>query len=759
MLYVRLLFFLLTLLPFGWLIFAFSRKHRFASGSIVGMLAVSVVAFFLFASRHHENRYEFLDPSCYRAMARAFTEGSELHPIRDSLASVPPEFRRDFWVRPDLPSLDGAFRFIDPKRALSADASDPEAFRTRPCFLPALPLAASVFGRFYDAFVPLVGSLWLLSLLLFALSPDPEDCDSAPSSRRRFLTALVLFFATFFPSWFLRGLHSDVVASVLVSLGLLVALSKPWRGQYALVGLSLGLSLAYHFTMALYAIPVAAYAILRSGKIRQTLALVLGTLPGIALVVFELHVAGNPYFQGTGFSDLVAAAEKVPVIRMLLVLVAVLGIASLALLACAHTPVVRRWFTSPRISNVLLLIFAAGMVPACALPFFGDRIGVPELAAGIQSVHPVFLALWGLLAFASLFPFFATSASYRAERAAVFLVALVALYGVYLKGAEVPVGVWSYRRLFPAVALLLPLCLRGALLGWSRHPIALPIPALCLASIFLAPLLWVGVHDAGSDALSRCMASHLAHPDRLIFDYRERTTVFRQGTDYPVFGLPRRNAQGLWDRCAEWALSGVETGQTVSLVTSYAPCTLETGVSLQSEEVFRRREEPVDNSVCRIKTKRLFPCAFEYKSIQDTVLWAEPAVPGECHQYKEFDGGPFGIRGPWERHRRGRGYWSNPGCAIVGPVPKPGHSVLVKIEFGLATEPELEENPAIRLIPPSESASAQTIQLPPTNGDRIVSLRFDFEGIPDADLPATGLWSVEGRALFCTLDMQSAKEP
>ena len=539
---LRLALFLLTALPFAWLAAALLRRLR--RGQAAAAVGLSLVLFaFLFAF-HHENRYEFLDPACYRAMSAAFAAGSDLRPVRESLESVPAPLRRDMLMRPDLPSLDGVFRYEAPRRAASAEPGDTEAFRTRPCFLPALPLAASALGPLHDAFVPLVGALWSLSLLAFALSHEA----SAVPPVRRIATAAVLLLATFMPSWFFRGFHTDAVGSALVSLALLAVISRPFRGRLALAGFCLAFSAAFHFTMALYALPVAVFAIVRDGTWKRTLSLALGALLGCALVAAELQTAGSPYSSG-GIAGFIAAAKASPAIFALLCVVALLGTLALVLLALAHAPSVRAWFCRPKVSRAGSVLLASATALAVLLPFAGKFLGVPQLAAGATSAHPAMVLPLLPLAALALCPFYADFRVFRSERLLLLFIALAGAFGLYLKGSEQAIGVsgaWGFRRILPTALLLVPVFLHGALMSRASRFLRVTVSTLALVPMFLSPQLWTGVQDAGADRIADRMAAVLSKNNLVLFDYRPRAGMFAvRSPNQRMFSLPKRNPSGL----------------------------------------------------------------------------------------------------------------------------------------------------------------------------------------------------------------------
>ncbi len=742
--YLRVFLFLLTVLPLALVGASLLGAARPRRDLAVAALLAGLAVFLLFAFRHHQNRYEFLDPACYRSLAAAYAAGEPLMPDRPEMGTIPADLRKDFLLRPNLPSLDGVFRYLDPPRALAAEPGDPDAFRTVPCFLPMLPASASALGPAFDAFPPLVAALWFLALICFALASEGADFRAfGLSGCSRLLLAIAAFLATFFPSWFLRGFHADAVGGALVSTAFLAVLARPFPGQYLLAGLCLGASLGYHPTMVLYVLPVALYAIVHESRWRPILMLVAGALPGAAFAVFQLAAGINPYFQNIALDSLADAIRTEPTIRLLLKLVVALAVASAFLLALSRHPGVRRRFEGSRVSRAVAWAFAIGTLLVPVLLHLAPRLGLPEALTGLQSVHPRLRLVWFLLAALSVVPFFRRAQDFRAERMAVFLVVLAGAYGVYLKGSEIPVDVWSYRRLCPFVALMVPLCLKGALTGCAKRPAAtLALSLVALLPMAFAPGLWFGVSDAGADRLSAGIRAAMSDFDLVLFDNRERTAAFTAGSGRPILGLPRRRGAALWNRCSDWVLGRAAAGSRVALATSHEPCSLELGFALEpvhaSEGVVRQR-----------KTKRLLPSRVQDEPVRDVLLALRPVPEDGAAQRKVFDGGPFGIRGPWKRANRG-GYWSRPGCAIVGPTPRLGAPVDVLLDLGWYDRSGTNPVSRIRITPPG-GAPAQTIDV----SSRKQIERLTFAAAPDAapDAPATGLWTIEGSAVFRSAEL------
>lgn len=751
MLSLRLAAFFLTTLPAALLSFALLRRKSIPRAASTAALLLSLLVFGLFAAFSHEYQYELLDPSCYRQMAKSFATGSELCPIHDSLGRIPESLRSSFFLRPNHFTTDAFFRFSSPDLALAASASSPEAFRTIPCFLPMLPLAASALGPFYDAFPPLMGALWFLALLSVALawhpsSPSPLSTPSTPSPRTRIAYAVFLFLATFFPAWFFRGFYADAIGGTLISIALLALLAPAFPGQFALAGFSLAFSVSFHFTMALYVLPVALYAIVREGSWRKTCSLALAALAGCALVVLELVVAGSPYSSG-GLSGFLHAARHIPVIGALLVLCVGLLIAASGILVAAHQPRIRAWFQArPTHFHGIPLVLVA--TAAVLLVSFAP---VPQLTLGRACLHPAMVAAFFLLVLLSLWPLLQNRTHGRSERFLLLLIAITALFSVYLKGAEKLIkveGIWGYRRIFPVVILLLPLCLHGLLL---RRPSRLRL--LLLAVTFLAPLaasprLWIGVHEKGADATAHATLSALGSPDFVLYDNRERMALLAADPSRAAFSLDPTDLHGHWDSCSEWLLSEARRGSNVVLMTSFAPCTLEDGVRLVPTEA-----QPAAIDLPILYTKRLYPVVTKRKQAQDVFLAVQPLpdpLPPAFGQHKRFDGSPFGLRGPWRLANRGGAWSSESGCGIIGPVPRPDKPIAIRAEVGWFPPPDGPAATTLRLLPPL--ASAKPLEIAVTEPRQTVQVEVPFSGDPQSTLPLTGLWTLEGRAVVYQMD-------
>ena len=137
----------------------------------------------------------------------------------------------------------------------------------------------------------------------------------------------------------------------------------------------------------------------------------------------------------------------------------------------------------------------------------------------------------------------------------------------------------------------------------------------------------------------------------------------------------------------------------------------------------------------------------ESQDIRDTVLSACPTATGFVGQRKVFDGGPFGIRGLWKSANRG-GCWSAPeGCGIVGPVPRPGHPVDVELGVEWFDGTGTNDVAHLRLVPPSGSGAPQTFDVR-AGSRQIVRLHVAAPDSLSEVCPSTGLWKVEGEAVF-----------
>lgn len=695
--------FLLTVGPISGIVFILFRG---VSPRFLRTAAVSATVLFaaLFAA-HHQNLVTGLDVQCYRALARGFAEGRGFFETDAALASVPRDLRPVFLFRSSRPARD-MVRRISP-----GDGS----CRTELLFEPMLPLAASALGRLTpvrpgelretygeDAFMPLLGALWFLVLIGFLRRTQPKNVSAG-----KLFAILVfpVFLATPLPVWFLRGFHSDVAGATLVSIalcGFLAADSfaadtsrRGTRARRALSALSAflcGLSLAYHFTMALPVLGVLLAEVIRHGKVRHTLTVAISFLAGLLPIAAITAFVCCPYFNIRNPGSLRLLAERFPEVRILLSILIAGSAAGMLLTVLAHVPSVRLRFSSPvwiRSGKFLCILILLG---ACLLPVIAPRVSaLASLARGFSSVGgspacQTFVLLLGVICLAPAFAgpsrIYPGPVFLRAFPFLTIALTVVSLFFLTLKGIEVPAGMWSFRRLFPIVALWAPVlttCFVSALTNdkWGRpgrrfDKIALPIANGVVFVLFTLFILALNVvTERGSARLLAPIEQAVAETDLCVFDYHPHAIPFMRDPTRRVLGLPERQS-GKWPAVSAWLAREAATND-VAVATSYEPVLLE-------ESYFLRPLASAEGRLSTRSNRKLYEIRRTARGFRLTLCGAHPFKASERPpaQHKVFDGGPIGLRGNWTPAHRG-GQIPGDGASIV--VPAPGADEVLHVRF------------------------------------------------------------------------------
>lgn len=690
--------FLLTIAPIAGILLILFRGLS-ARFRILAFVSAAVLFAALFAG-HHRNLVSGLDVQGYRALARAFAEGRGFFEPDTALASVPEKLRPVFWFKSSRPARD----------MVRGARTDDGARETELLFEPMLPLAASALGRLTpvrpgelretygeDAFMPLLGALWFLVLIGFLRRTQTKKV----STGKLFgILVFPVFLATPLPVWFLRGFHTDVAGATLVSIALCGFLAADSfaedtsrrgtlarRALPALSAFLCGLSLAYHFTMALPVLGILLAEVLRHGKGRHTLTVgisfVTGLLPIAAITAFVCC----PYFDVHDPGSLRLLAERFPEVRILLGLLLAGSASGLLLVVLAHIPSVRRRFSSPgwiRSGKILCILILFG---ACLLPAIAPRISaLAPLARGFSSVggNPAFQTFVLFLGCICLAPAFAgPSRIYpgpvflRAFPFLTIVLTVVSLFFLTLKGIEFPAGMWSFRRLFPIVALWAPvltICLASALKwGRTRHrfdKIVLPIVDGYIFVLFtLFNLALNVVTEHGSARLLEPIERAVAETDLCVFDYFPHAVPFMRDPTRRVFGISGNPARR-WPAVAEW-LSREDATNRVAVATSFEPVSIEASFSL-APRVATEGGLPIRAN------RKLYEVRRTARHIRltlcDVLPFAESGRP--TSQRKVFDGGPMGLRGTWTHAHRG-GFLPGKNAAVVVPSPRNGEHLHV----------------------------------------------------------------------------------
>lgn len=658
------------------------------------LLAVFLVAAVFFLVNPHRDVFSGLDAAKYRMLAESFEAGRGFHDADLIFGKVPAAVQPFFLFR-DLThqnyrnTRDGVFQLND----LSG------GMKTSPFFIPALPLAAAGLGAIgfsRDLLVPLLGLLWIATVLAVA---------SISGGRTGVFIAAAMIFATAWPAWFLRGFHSECVGGLIVATVISASFSgASSRCRYALFGFLLGLSLAFHLTMAVMAIPVALYLVLRSGKWGETLALILGGMVGtLPLLLINAFVC-QPYGDFLDFNSLKVMCASVKEIRAIVAVLLAAGVCGVGVVALAHVRKVRDLLASDPGRRVV----SAACVAVCAVGMTTPFAAGGALLEGWRTTFSG-ISFSAVYIFAAAVVFLFGRRSTLSERFLFTSLVVAALVFVYIKGVEVPAGIWSQRRFGPVVFCMIALLVVPLSKGirdvsaYSRKLawlMAFPIGIAPVVVMMSWPAAYLTANNKGADLLVDAMKSDIARAgaDALtVFDYYPHSVPYQFSQTASVFGIAESAAtvQG-HGPVMKW-LAEESRKRPVRIVSSYSfrSPLVEDGVMLKLVDFHKAM-------IHATATKAFFPIERRDSAIVNLVYDVIPIDASnrfEAVQTKTLDGGPLGLRPPWGRVVK-NGMWSLEGSGIVGTLPRPGEKVEIKLTASWYPPNGDWTNQAIVVTPP-----------------------------------------------------------
>lgn len=633
---------------------------------LVGLVATIFVTLYLFA---HQDKFTGLDVACYRNLATSFSEEARgLHDIDIVYQSVPQIMRKNFLYRSrGRLTRDLIFQIY-------LDDCSSNSF-----FLSMLSLGAAILPNM-DLFVPICGALWFGILLAFGLYKGGV---------RGLFVSVGCFFATFWPMWFLRGFHTDAVGAILVGAALLAALVPEIRTRKLdvfLIGFLLGCSVGYHFTMVVPAGIVAVYLLItKDWTFRRLLLLIFGGAVGLIPMLYQLAFICAPYGNILSISSFTSMLANVKEIRFLFLallcaIIVFVGFAAIILNQRLQQKIHAFLDKNAAIINPILIV-------ASALVWLVYAFFAGPITAGFSTIQTGLLYALPLIILGAILLAISKEEESVLNSALVLMLSLMAALFVYIKGVEVHVGLWSQRRFFPVVVMLLPLVI-VALCSFKAKGKIKYLPFALFFISFMPILRWpaayFGVFDASSNeakgepSLATTVDEFIDKNNDdgkaiFIFDYFPHSVPFQHDLNRCVLGVGE-HSQWNYPEIVQWALETSKTNNSLAFFfSSYGVPMLEEGAAL----------EPcgfVSDSFRRYITKGVFPVdRNEAKELIEIAAFEIREPARASMQNIDFDIlYPFGLRKPWGKTTR-LGTWSRQGSGIVGPVPDKSGKVLLMI--------------------------------------------------------------------------------
>ena len=641
------------------------------------LLALSIMASGLLLLRPHEDTFTGLDTSCYRLMAHAFTGGRLLHDTDRTLQEIPKSLRRSVLLEYRQWGRD--------TRDRSFQITSLNACSIQPYFYPFLPMAAAGLdvlagGLRGDYFVPLMG------LLVFALI---LCAGAALGNKYGLLASVVLLIGTPLPAYLFRGYYAESVATCLVIMVLLgITLAVKSHLFRICSPLAIGLAVCFHPVAIILALPALIMILIEpSISSKRILLSLIGFATGLA-PLWAMTVWGcQPYGNIVDWHGFVSGLSAQPLQKLLALFVLIFLMAVAALIVgSAHlktrlTQTLRQAITHPVLFLMLLLLALAIFVIPASL-WSGKALvmtGLREYWDGVRWGYGAIL-LAGLIATCCI----------RGQprfRALLLLTAFMSPFFFYLKGFEV-MGLWSQRRLIPFVMLLIialfpPLAMacQQCAQRTGRFPATIISGGLLISGLFNFfqwPAPYLVRHEQGASkwvaSLSRDIGKSL-----VFFDYYPYCVPFSASGKTRAIGLSEYGYEAL-PGLSKWL--ALRAGQEdVLWVTAYGNPGLEDGVVLQT---LGHQTASFD----RIVSKTALPAECRKYFVDIDILRGVPITNfAGLAVRKILDDGPLALRGPWgcgSPIQNGNSMlparWSRQGSGIIGPVPRPGQTVMITLE-------------------------------------------------------------------------------
>ena len=706
--------------------------------------AVAALAIARFCPSRGDVFFSMLDDSKLTLLAHGYSRGLPLRYHDEAFASVPEAVRPTITYRP----------FLSRKTHDLAHEIETDTFVAKPFFQPFCPLQR--------AFLPGLPVVLALAILVgMALWAAPRRTFGALAAASALALAVMLL--TPWPAHFCLSPFAEGMATLLAALALSLSFRAPHRSGTACTafgaaeGLLLGLSVTFHQTLSVCALPIAAFAVLRAGRPRHALFLAIGAAVGVAPLVWSTKCVAAPYGDFLSLSTLRAKLMVSHDMRAIAIGLMAIAPVAAVLVSTSFFPRLRVMASKRYIGALATFLggLSVALVLMMAISLPGTRAALLRDIDGLRLAIPA-LATLCAAAFA------------RRRPSACFIVAALAAAALpFLKvqGNEVHVGLWSLRRSMPFLTLL-PLAAFYAAFDaegapwriglWLRRAAVALVPVCAAVQLFSMPLAYGGGGEWGASELIG-WGEKAMRPDALYL-------FARIGEAAPFTATPGREVFGLNDAASnaikqgpvvDWLREEARRRPVYVVALDVIPAPIaENGIVLCPEG------DPIWNKVLRTTggslgtakataTKRTFAFLRVYPT--DTKEGIAALRGGTALQPGLAF--PFGMApGGWDIPRHGKpGRWACDGAAVWGPVPAPGESVEIALSASWWTRDGLDA-PAqeLRLETPfpCSASSATEVELKPGREFQRGTWRVTRLADDSSDLPSTALYRIHAKERY-----------
>lgn len=634
------------------------------------MFMLSLLGLACLFLRPHGDTFTALDPSGYRLMSYAFSQGRGLHETDQALLELPLEIRNSVLLVPydsSRNTRDRSFRTISMKTA-----------DTEPFFYPLVPLLSSTLekvvpGLGRDYLMPVFGMVFCYVLLRLGRCAGGSWGMAA---------ALVFCLGSPLPLWLFRGFNLAAAGAAFLGLSVLVWWRMPHR--LFVIGLFAGLAALLHpVYIVLGPLWIAFILLLTDVPKKDAITGVLGVGVGVLALFAMTQWMAAPY----GTFDISKIIEDVKISRIHQLILVGAFCSALALICGVFSKKIPDRFAE-RIQVPSKRFFVSCF---CLLPLALSLLFPEPRILLLTGLWEFWLAIrWPMGVFVILGIWFLHSSREPSKSFAIWMLFLLTLpLFMYLKGAE-QMGMWSQRRLFPSYTLLALSLI--PVVGESFQRMAscknpLFLKTLCLGLILVSagsnfvrwPAPYLLQKEKGALAEMEKIKERIGHR-MAVFDYQPYSFPFAVDNRARILGL----AEASTDKIAPLARWVAEkaTGEEVLWVSGYRNPGLEINqqLILEEEHIFE---------VDRLRSKAALPAVSTTSEISMRFLRVDSTkLDSEDLMVKKvFDGGPLALRPPWANSKRvvqheGRKYpadWSRQNSGIVGPLPLEGGGVKITI--------------------------------------------------------------------------------